>query len=277
MYPIDILPSADYDDLLSASDKYLSSLESSRSSGAHEWFDTSNTRHHTKLAIKGSNVSRLHMFPDDQSECTVLALHHPDDPDKVLALYLHGKWCAVEDVLKTSSKSRAGLVMVELAMERVILFLLGQVLEKLPNGDMLFSPHPRTECGKLLWMDGQAVGFYTFKQKGSLCGCWTAQSYLLPVFDTTLVRQCWRGRGFGLQMLSDFCSLFPKEEVVGVSSPLAPSMVAVCKKFLQQHEEQRERLYEVVEAPGGWDQRRNIWMSIQLGRYSHCMDNVDCF
>jgi len=62
--------------------------------------------------------------------------------------------------------------------------------------------------------------------KGSLCSRWTAQSYLLPVFDTTLVRQCWRGRGFGLQMLSDFCSLFPREEVVGVSSPLAPSMVA---------------------------------------------------
>ncbi|CAL8262573.1 unnamed protein product [Merluccius merluccius] len=139
---------------------------------------------------------------------------------------------------------------VESAMERVILFLLGQVLEKLPNSDMLFSPHPRTECGKLLWTEGQAVGFYTFKQKGSLCGRWTAQSYLLPVFDTTLVRGCWRGRGFGLQMLTDFCSLFPREEVVGVSSPLSPSMVEVCKKFLEQHEEQRERLYEVVEAPG---------------------------
>ncbi|KAK0138550.1 Protein FAM169B [Merluccius polli] len=142
---------------------------------------------------------------------------------------------------------------------------------------MLFSPHPRTECGKLLWSEGQAVGFYTFKQKGSLCGRWTGQSYLLPVFDTTLVRGCWRGRGFGLQMLSDFCSLFPREEVVGVSSPLSPSMVEVCKKFLEQHEEQRERLYEVVEAPGRWDQRRNIWMNIQLGRYSHYTDNVERF
>ncbi|CAL8357514.1 unnamed protein product [Lota lota] len=273
MYPIDVLPSVDYDDLLSASDKYLSSLES-RSSENHEWFDTF---HHTKVAIKGSNLSRLHIFPDDQSDCTVLALHAPDDPGKVLALYLHGKWCSVEDATKTTSKSRAGLVMVESAMERVILFLLGHVLEKLPHSDMLFSPHPRNEHGKLLWTDGQAVGFYTFKQKGNLCGSWTAQSYLLPVFDTTLIRRCWRGRGFGLQMLSEFCSLFPREEVVGISSPLAPSMVAVCKKFLQQHEEQRDRLYEVMEAPGGWEQRRNIWMNIQLGRYSHCMDNVECF
>ena len=56
-------------------------------------------------------------------------------------------------------------------MERVILFLLAHVLEKLPTSDTLFSPHPRTEHGKLLWTDGQAVGFYTFKQKGLfVCG-----------------------------------------------------------------------------------------------------------
>ena len=45
MYPVDILPSVDYDDLLSASDKYLSSLESSTSED-HEWFDS---LHHTKV------------------------------------------------------------------------------------------------------------------------------------------------------------------------------------------------------------------------------------
>lgn len=41
----------------------------------------------------------------------------------------------------------------------------------------------------------------------------------------------------------------------------------VIRKFLQQHEEHRARLYE-VEAPGGWTQRRNIWLNIQLGRYA---------
>lgn len=61
-------------------------------------------------------------------------------------------------------------------------------------------------------------------------------------------------------------------------SLLTPTCVAtVCRKFLQQHEEQRERLYEVTEAPGGWDQRRNIWMNIQLGRYSHFTDNAEHF
>lgn len=44
---------------------------------------------------------------------------------------------------------------------------------------------------------------------------------------------------------------------------------SVCRKFLQQHEDYQERLYE-VEAPGGWSQRRNIWLNIKLGRYSLC-------
>lgn len=43
----------------------------------------------------------------------------------------------------------------------------------------------------------------------------------------------------------------------------------VCRRFLQQHEEYRDRLYE-VEAPGSWTQRRNIWLNIQLGRYTLC-------
>lgn len=81
-----------------------------------------------------------------------------------------------------------------------------------------------------------------------------------------LVRRCCRRRGFGLQMLEDFCSSFSTEEFLGVSSPLSPSMAAVFKRFLQKHQQYRERLYE-VEAPGGWTQRRNIWLNIQLGRY----------
>lgn len=45
---------------------------------------------------------------------------------------------------------------------------------------------------------------------------------------------------------------------------------SVCRRFLELHEEHRDRLYE-VEAPGDWSQRRNIWLSIQLGRYSLSM------
>ncbi|XP_044047932.1 protein FAM169B isoform X2 [Siniperca chuatsi] len=220
-----------------------------------------------QVAITANNVRRLQLFEDDQPDCILLALHPPDDPTQVVALYLHEKWWCVDDVLRTSSKSRNGLMLVQSIMERVIVFLLSQVVERSSQEEVLFSLHPRTESCKLLWRDSQAVGFYTIKHKGSLCDSWSTRCYQLPVLDTVLVRRSWRRRGFGLQMLKDLCSSFSTEGFLGVSSPLSPSMVAVCRRFLQQQEEHRERLYE-VEAPGGWPQRRNIWLNIQLGRYS---------
>ncbi|XP_030587551.1 protein FAM169B isoform X2 [Archocentrus centrarchus] len=196
MYPVD-LPAVDHKDLTSASERYLSSLES-RPPG-DEWFHSSHT---SKVAITAANVSQLQLFEDGQPGCAVLALHPPDDPTQVVALYLHGKWWLLDDVLRTSSRSRSGLVSVQSLMERVIVFLLSQIMER-PS---LFSLHPPTESCKVLWRDSQAVGFYTVKHK-------------------------------------------------------------VFRRFLQKHRQHRERLYE-VEAPGGWTQRRNIWLNIQLGRYS---------
>ncbi|TNN43973.1 Protein FAM169B [Liparis tanakae] len=111
-------------------------------------------------------------------------------------------------------------------MERVIVFLLSRVAERSPREEPLFSLHPRTESCKLLWRDGQAVGFYTFKHKGSLCDGWSGRCYLLPALDTVLVRRSWRRRGLGLQMLEDFCASFPEERFLGVSSPLSPGMAA---------------------------------------------------
>ncbi|XP_074487729.1 protein FAM169B [Sebastes fasciatus] len=261
MYPVD-LPAVDDTDLTSASELYLSSLESRPHN--NEWFRLSQT---SEVAITANNVRRLQLFEDDQPDCTLLALYPPDDPKQVVALYLHEKWWCVDDVLRTSSESRSGLILVQSIMERVIVFLLSQVVERSSQEEVLFSLHPRTESCKLLWRDSQAVGFYTIKHKGSLCDGWSSRCYLLPALDTVLVRRSWRRRGFGLQMLEDFCSSFSTEQFLGVSSPLSPSMVAVCRSFLQQHKEHLEHLYE-VEAPGGWTQRRNIWLSIRLGRYS---------
>ncbi|XP_054475803.1 protein FAM169B isoform X2 [Anoplopoma fimbria] len=262
MYPVD-LPAVEDTDLTSASEEYLSFLESRPHD--NEWFQSSQT---SKVAITANHVRRLQLFEDDQPDCTLLALHPPDDPTQVVALYLHEKWWRVDDVLRTSSKSRIGLILVQSLTERVIVFLLSQVVERSSQEKALFSLHPRTESCKLLWRDGQAVGFYTIKQKGSLCDGWSSLCYLLPALDTVLVRRSWRRRGLGLQMLADFCSSFSTEKFLGVSSPLSSGMVAVCRSFLQQHKEHLEHLYE-VEAPGGWTQRRNIWLSIQLGRYSH--------
>ncbi|XP_034389959.1 protein FAM169B [Cyclopterus lumpus] len=261
MYPVD-LPAVEDFAATSASEEYLSSLEARPRDD--EWFQLSQS---SKVAITLAHVRRLQLFEDDRPDCTLLALHPPEDPTRVAALYLHGKWWRVDDVLRTSSNSRIGLILVRSLMERVIVFLLSQVVDRASQEKLLFSLHPRTESCKLLWRDGQAVGFYTFKHKGSLCDGWSGRCYLLPALDTVLVRRSWRRRGLGLQMLADFCSSFSTERFLGVSSPLSPSMVAVCRSFLQQHEEHLEHLYE-VEAPGDWTRRWNIWLSIQLGRYS---------
>ncbi|XP_047451397.1 protein FAM169B-like [Mugil cephalus] len=259
MYPVD-LPAVEDSDLASTSEYYLSSLES----GNDGWFQSSQT---SKVPITSTNVSQLQLFGDDQPTCTVLALHPPDDQTQVVAVYLLEKWWCLDDVLRTSTKSRSGLVSVQSITERLIVFLLSQVVERPSQEAALFSRHPPTESCKVLWRDSRAVGFYTVKHKGSLCDGWSSSCYLLPVLDTVLVRRSCRRRGFGLQILEDFCSSFSAEEFLGVSSPLSPSMAAVFRRFLQQHEEHRERLYE-VEAPGSWTQRRNIWLNIQLGRYS---------
>ncbi|XP_028264603.1 protein FAM169B [Parambassis ranga] len=263
MYPVD-LPPEDEKDLISTSEHYLSSLESRPCN--NEWFLSSQT---SKVEITAANISKLQLFKDELPVCAVLALHLPDDQTQVVALYLHKKWWRLDDVLQTSSKSRSGLVSVQSIIERVIVFLLSQIVER-PSPAALFSLHPHTESCKLLWRDSQAVGFYTVKHKGSLCNGWSSCCYLLPVLDTVLVRKSYRRRGFGLLMLQDFCSSFSTEEFLGVSSPLSPSMVAVVRRFLKQHEDLRECLYE-VEAPGGWTQRRNIWLNIQLGRYFHAI------
>ncbi|XP_023200600.1 protein FAM169B-like isoform X1 [Xiphophorus maculatus] len=263
MYPVD-LPAVDDTELTSASENYLASLNATNS--CNEWFRSLLTP--KEIAVTPANIRQLQLFEDEHPACTVLALHPPHDQTQVLALYLHKKWWPLDDVLQTSSESRSGLQPVQSIMERLIVFLLSQVVEGPgSHGEVSFSLHPPTETCKVLWKDGQAVGFYTIKHKGRLCDSWSSRCYLLPVLDTVLVRRRCRRRGFGLQILHDFCSSFSSEEFLGVSSPLSSGMVAVIRKFLQQHEEHRARLYE-VEASGGWTQRRNIWLNIQLGRYA---------
>ncbi|MCJ8733352.1 hypothetical protein PDJAM_G00222290, partial [Pangasius djambal] len=256
-YPVD-LPCQDYDALCPDSE-YLSSLES----------DTKSFRlpNGTEVKVTHDNIGKLRLFGEDDPPHYLLALHLPGDETQVVAIYMHHKWWPISDVLKTSSKSRNGLIFVESVMERVILFLLSQVVfgmvERSLGEHVYFSTHPVSEYGKIFWQDGEAVGFYTVKKKGSLCNSCTGQSYLLPVLDTVFVRSHWRRNGLAMRMLQDFCTSMPTERVLGISYPISPSMYGVCKKYLEIHQEQRERLYE-VEAPGNWSQRRNVWLSTLL-------------
>ncbi|TRY66380.1 hypothetical protein DNTS_003348 [Danionella cerebrum] len=177
---------------------------------------------------------------------------------KVVAVLLHDKWWPVCEVLKTSNKSRHGLVLVESLMERVVLFLLSQVVfgiqERSVGEDLYFSSYSLREHGKILWHDGEAVGFYTVKKRGIFCMCFffevsfsppalivelnlgsvyilgslcdgcSGQTYQLPVLDTLFVRCNWRRFGFAFQMLEDFCSSQTSEIFLGISFPMSLGM-----------------------------------------------------
>ncbi|XP_031420270.1 protein FAM169B isoform X2 [Clupea harengus] len=224
--------------------------------------------HGGKVDVCHDNIACLSLFSGDLNH-SIFALHLPGDETQVVAVYLHREWWSVQDMMKTSCKSRSGLVVVSSIMERVILFLMSQIifgiLERTLDEEIHFSPHPLEEFGKILWQDGEAVGFYTIKKKGTLCNRCNGRSYLLPVLDTLFVRTPWRRKGLALRMLDDFCSSFPQEEALGFSYPISDGMYEVCRKFLEIHQEERDRLYE-VESPGDWGQRRNVWLGLQLRR-----------
>ncbi|CAN9498635.1 unnamed protein product [Ophioblennius macclurei] len=258
MFPVDL---PDVEDLTSGSALQDQNFPSGSSGlGSDPVLDS------TRVPVTLPTVTRLQLFDDAEPSSSVLALVAPDDPSKVLVLYLRDAWWAVQDVLRTCSGARNGLVQVRSMTERLIVFLLSRVVERRPTEAPLFTLHPRGENCKLLWRGGEAVAFYTVKRKGALCDGWSGRCYALPVLDSLQVRRSQRRRGHALHMLDDFCRCFAAEDFLGISSPLSPGMVAVLRKFLGRSLEQRERLYE-VEAPGGWTQRRNIWLGIRMGRY----------
>ncbi|XP_077726255.1 protein FAM169B-like [Canis aureus] len=185
----------------------------------------------------------------------------------VVAVYIKEFWWPTEDVLRTSDPAREGLMKVQSFGERIVLFILnvvifGRLERNLDDGDMFFLPHSVKEQAKILWQDGAAVGFYTTKRKGSLCGDGTGACYLLPVFDTVFVRRTYRRQGLGMAMLQDFCETFREDEALGVSWPISSAMYQVCRKFLEAHPEERGRLWE-VEPPGAWGQRGSIWLKVR--------------
>uniref|UniRef100_A0A2K5ML18 Family with sequence similarity 169 member B n=1 Tax=Cercocebus atys TaxID=9531 RepID=A0A2K5ML18_CERAT len=113
--------------------------------------------------------------------------------------------------------------------ERIVLFILnviifGRLERNLDDDDMFFLPHSVKEQTKILWRRGAAVGFYTTKMKGSLCGDGTGACYLLPVFDTVFIRRKHWRQGLGTAMLWDFCETFPEDEALGVSCLMSPAM-----------------------------------------------------
>ncbi|XP_042844078.1 protein FAM169B isoform X2 [Panthera tigris] len=181
-----------------------------------------------QIKLEASSVCFCTMYRDEPQH-KILALVNPQDTKTVVAVYIQEAWWATEDVLRTSDPAREGLMKVQSFGERIVLFILnvvifGRLERNLDDGDMFFLPHPVKEQAKILWRDGAAVGFYTTKRKGSLCGVGPGACYLLPVFDTVFVRRTYRRQGLGTAMLQDFCETFREDEALGVSWPISPAM-----------------------------------------------------
>uniref|UniRef100_A0A4W3HLS8 Family with sequence similarity 169 member B n=1 Tax=Callorhinchus milii TaxID=7868 RepID=A0A4W3HLS8_CALMI len=264
-YPVDALTSWSWDMLRQSSEEYVSKLHSTDCPGA-QYFSLLTGE---KIPIRKSSVSWLSTCREN-SEHVVLILFKPKEQQTVLALHLNGKWWSVEDVLKTSNSSRQNLVQVRSIGERIVLYVLNQIicgLWETSPGDVPFLIHPANEYAKVFWQQGEAAGFYTVKLKGSLCDDCTSQCYQLSVLDTVFVRRKYRRLGFGLQILHDFRCTFPEDHELGISHPISPTMYKVCHKYLQSHPDEQEHLWE-VEVPGYPGQRANVWLTIHMGQNS---------
>ncbi|KAM6202420.1 protein FAM169B-like [Rhynchocyon petersi] len=220
-----------------------------------------------QVKLEASSVCFCTMHRDEPQQ-KLLVLVNPQDTRTVVAVYLNGVWWPTEDVLRTSDPAREGLMKVQTFGERIALFILnvvifGRLERNLDADGMFFLPHSVTEQAKILWRDGAAVGFYTTKIKGSLCSDGSGECYVLPVLDTVFIRRQHRRQGLALALLQDFCETFQEDEALGVSCPISPAMLQVCRKFLLAHPEERGRLWE-VEPPGSWGHRLNVWLKIRL-------------
>ncbi|XP_072473202.1 LOW QUALITY PROTEIN: protein FAM169B-like [Notamacropus eugenii] len=260
-YPVDILEDNPEVVQESAMAYYSTIGEQAGTSSKHYFLPTGE-----KVKLEDASVCFLPLYREEPKH-KILVLVNPQDRRTVLAVYLNKSWWSIEEIMKTSDPSREGLIQVQSFGERIILFILNYVifgrLERNLDDGMFFLPHSAVEHAKILWRNGAAIGFYTIKMKGSLCGRNTNECYMLPVLDTAFVRRKHRREGLGMKMLHDFCQTFETEDALGISCPISIAMYQVCRKFLLAYPEEQDRLWE-VEAPGRWCQRVNIWLKIQL-------------
>uniref|UniRef100_A0A8C7QZF3 Soluble lamin-associated protein of 75 kDa-like n=1 Tax=Oncorhynchus mykiss TaxID=8022 RepID=A0A8C7QZF3_ONCMY len=220
-FPVDVLDSVRQEEVEQAAEGYMTQLRYV-SPDKTESFTLPN---HRKISIGLCNVGFVPIYGGDLKH-KVMALFSPDDQLTAVALYLAGQWWSVEDILRTSDPSRTGLVKVRSLGERIVLYILNRIVYRVGEMDkpeVPFLCHGQHDFAKLLWKDGNAVGFYSVKPKDSLCNNFVTQRYQLPVMDSMFVRKCHRGNGHGLQMLEDFVDSF-KDNQLGLKYPLSLTM-----------------------------------------------------
>ncbi|CDQ79349.1 unnamed protein product [Oncorhynchus mykiss] len=258
-FPVDGLASVTQEVLERSAQDYMNSiLHSNPDSPAHLTL-----ANNTQVPIGLSNVGFVPLYGADLRQ-KVLALFSPQDQFTAVGLYLLDRWWSLEDILKTADPARDGCVEVETLGERIVLYILNRVVYRameMSSDELPFLCHGESDNAKILWKDGQAVGFYSVKPSGSLCSTFLTQCYQLPIMDSIFVRKCHRDNGLGLQMLENFVECF-KEDCLGLRYPLSKVMYKVCGKYLSLYPADRDLLWE-VESVGRPSQRTNIANKIQ--------------
>lgn len=180
---------------------------------------------------------------------------------RTVALRLCDTWWEINDLLKTSDESRTGWKLVKSFAERVALYVLNCIIQKQLElcRHVTFLTIKEDEIAKLLWVDHEAVGFYTIKSKGSPYMLF--EHYYMPVVDLIFIRQKARRRGHAMRLIDDLLSMFPEEDV-GFSDPISDEMYLVLEKYLKQNPKFKDRLWECRHF-GGEGLRRNIWLHLK--------------
>ncbi|KAK7131324.1 hypothetical protein R3I94_016457 [Phoxinus phoxinus] len=245
--PVDVLVSGRHEDLESSAQSYMNKLLYSNPDNT-QYLTLPSTR---KIQISPANVGFAPLYGTNLKH-KVLALFAPEDQFTAVALFLADQWYTVEDILRTSNPTREGLAKVRSVGERIVLYVLNRIIYRtaeMGSNEVPFLCHGEDVFAKILWKNGEAVGFYSVKSKGSLCNTFVSQCYLLPIMDSIFVRKDHRGNGHGLQMLEDFVDSF-KDEELGLKYPLTLAMQKVCRQYLSKYPVDVDLLWE-VEGVGG--------------------------
>ncbi|XP_026784570.3 soluble lamin-associated protein of 75 kDa isoform X2 [Pangasianodon hypophthalmus] len=253
-FPVDVLEATSHGELERSARSYMNELLYTDPDHAH-YFTLPTGK---KVQISLSSVGFVPLYGANLQH-KVLALFTPQDQLTAVALFLANQWYSVEDILKTANFRREGLVKVRSVGERIVLYVLNRIVyrtNEMGSGEMPFLCHSENDYAKILWKNGQAVGFYSVKPKGSVCNNSLRQCYFLPVMDSIFVRKAHRGKGYGLQMLEDFVDSFNEDEL-GLKYPLTPAMTNVCRHYLDRYPADVDLFWE-VEGVGGPYQRTRV-------------------
>ncbi|XP_058025160.1 soluble lamin-associated protein of 75 kDa isoform X2 [Ahaetulla prasina] len=258
-FPVDLLDNYSHEDLESSGEDYLSELRC----GDPENPEYLSLVDNIKVPICLSTVGFIPLYGGEERH-KVLALFAPEDSLAAVALFLADQWWTIDDILRTSSPSREGLLRAKTIGERVVLYVLNRIIyrkQEIEKNEVPFLCHGSHDYAKILWKKGMAIGFYSIKLPGSICSAFLTQSYQLPVLDTMFVRKKHQNKDFGLLMLEDFVDSFT-EDALGLRFPLTSFMRTACQKYFERYPGDRDLLWE-VEGIGHWHQRTPIATVLQ--------------